>query len=94
MSLYECTWGDLDDYITNAGLQRLSELVARLPENGFDVVSEHANNGTVQASVRFDTRDPEAALRQFEAILHAATYFRALHNNLVAARQKLVGQET
>lgn len=94
MNLYECRWGDQDDFIPDVSLTMIGILVELLPDDGFDVVNSYANNGTVQATIKFDTRDPELALRQFETILHAATVTRTLHNNLVAAREALADAQS
>jgi hypothetical protein len=89
--LYEVEWKGRDDYLPDAALGRIAEVVLdRLPDGGFDVPSLQAGRRTVTATIAFDgLNDALSQKRAAEAMFQAATVVRTLHANLVAARAAL-----
>jgi hypothetical protein len=89
--LYEVEWNGQDDYLPDAALDRIEQVVIdRLPVGGFDMPSSQARNRTVTATFAFDgITDPFGQQEALEAMAQAATVVRTLHANLVAARAAL-----
>lgn len=78
------------DYIPDLGLDRIGELVAKLPTDGFDVPSIQGHQKSVTATFKFDgVIGPLAQVDALESILKASTVVRTMHANLVAAREEL-----
>lgn len=92
--LYEVQWNGKDDYLPDAALTRIEEVVlSRLPDTGFDVPSVQATRKTVTATIAFDgLNDAISQQAAAEAMFQAATVVRTLHANLVAARAALSGR--
>lgn len=92
--LYTVRWQGQDDYLPDAALDRIKEVVlGRLPMGGFDVKSMQAHPKSVTATVAFDGA-ANAMWQQeaMEAMFQAATVVRTLHANLVAARAALIAR--
>lgn len=92
--LYTVEWNGRDDYLPDAALDRIKQVVLdRLPDSGFDVTSTQAHTRSVTATVAFDgVADAMSQQRAMEAMFQAATVVRTLHANLIAARTALAGR--
>lgn len=77
-----------DDYLPDLGLQRIAELIGKLPDN-FDLGNCQSRASSVTATIRFPKGNVMKNPETLDAMLHAVTIVRTLHANLVAARKKL-----
>lgn len=89
--LYEVTFNGVDDYIPDLGIERIGELIAKLPLDGFEMDEERATAKSVTATFRFDeaTGNPFGQAEMLARCAKALTIVRTLHANLVAARTAL-----
>lgn len=91
--LYDVVWNGRDDYLTDAGLEVIGKVIAKLPDDGFDLKSDNASQRSVTCTLAFPGVGPMAQLDALHAVLSVATVARTMHANLVAARGALAEGE-
>lgn len=79
-----------DDYLSDRALDLIAERVlSRLPSDGFELGHTNATMKGVTATIKLAGADPMLQVDRLDAMLHAVTFARCLHANLVAARAEI-----